>query len=329
MSELYPLKFTPILKDKIWGGTKLKDVLNKESKSKLIGESWEISGVEGDISVVSNGFLAGNNLQELIEIYMGELVGDTIYDKFGIEFPLLTKFIDAQDKLSIQVHPDDKMAMERHNAFGKSEMWYVVDADEGADIIIGFNQKVDKAKYLDTFYKLKLPEILNNFKIKTGDSFFIPAGRIHAIMKGTLIAEIQQTSDITYRIYDWDRIDEKGNSRDLHIDLAIDAIDFKDTESPKLDYTLQTNKTSNLKRCNYFTTNILEFDQPLKRDYFLLDSFVIYMCLEGDFSIEYNEGSTIQISKGESVLIPNDLNELVINPKTKAKILEIYIEDKI
>lgn len=225
--SLYPLKFNPILKDKIWGGSKLKTVLNKDfSPLPNAGESWEISGVEGDVSVVSNGFLEGNNLEELIEIYMGDLVGDHVYENFGIEFPLLIKFIDANDVLSIQVHPDDVLSKERHNAFGKTEMWYVIEADKGSELIVGFNQKVDKDTYIKKLEEGRLEEILNNEPVAKGSCFFIPAGRVHAIGKGILLAEIQQTSDVTYRIYDFNRTDDKGTPRELHTELAVDAIDY-------------------------------------------------------------------------------------------------------
>jgi mannose-6-phosphate isomerase len=211
-TSLYPLKFKPIIKDKIWGGPKLRDVLGKKASDKA-GESWEISAVAGDISVVENGFLAGNTLEELVEIYMGELVGDKIYEKFSVEFPLLIKFIDAADFLSIQVHPDDIMARERHNSFGKSEMWYVVESDKG-ELIVGFNQKLDKEQYLSCVKNGTLKKIMNRKEVASGDIYYMPAGRVHAIGAGVLLAEIQQTSDVTYRIYDWDRMDDKGEPRE-------------------------------------------------------------------------------------------------------------------
>jgi len=228
MSHLYPLKFKPIFKDKIWGGNKIKTLLNKDfSPLPNCGESWEISGVQDEISVVSNGFLIGNNLQELIEIYMGDLVGDQVYQKYGIEFPLLIKFIDAHDDLSIQVHPNDKLAMQRHNAYGKTEMWYIIDADRGAKLISGFNTEVTKDAYIKHLENNTLNLILNYEEVKAGDVFFMPAGRVHAIGKGILLTEIQQTSDITYRIYDYNRKGTDGKPRELHTSLALDAIDFK------------------------------------------------------------------------------------------------------
>ena len=224
---LYPLKFQPILKDKIWGGTKLKTIFGKPAQTDKLGESWELSGYEGDESVVENGFLAGNNLTELIEIYMGELIGDKVYEQFGMSFPLLFKLIDANENLSIQVHPGDEVAAERHGSFGKTEMWYVVDADPGAELIIGFTKDCTRDEYVDALENDQVEELLQNVPVKKGDVFFIPAGLVHAIGKGVVVAEIQQSSDITYRIYDYKRVDDHGNERDLHTAEALDVIDFQ------------------------------------------------------------------------------------------------------
>jgi mannose-6-phosphate isomerase len=325
--SLYPLKFKPILKDKIWGGKKLKTVLNKDfSPLPNAGESWEISGVDGDISEVCNGNLAGNNLEELIEIYMGDLVGDHVFENFGVEFPLLIKFIDANDVLSIQVHPDDTLSKQRHNAFGKTEMWYVVEADAGSELIVGFNQEVDKPKYIAKLDEGKLEEILNNEPVKKGSCFYIPAGRIHAIGKGILLAEIQQTSDVTYRIYDWNRTDDKGNPRELHTDLAVDAIDYSFEKKYRTDYNTEINKTKELVRCQYFTTNVLDFDTQIDKDYSQLDSFVIYMCLDGSFTIKSDNDTITTVTKGETVLIPAALDFVVLEPQQHTQILEVYIK---
>lgn len=325
MSALYPIKFEPIYLEKIWGGNRLKTLLNKKYELDNCGESWEISGVEGRVSVVSNGFLKGNDLSELIEIYMGELVGDKVYEKFGVEFPLLIKFIDAQDDLSVQVHPNDELSKERHNAFGKTEMWYVVDAAGGALINSGFNQPVDKNKYVEYLENGKLVELLKYDEAKVGDVFFIPAGRIHAIGKGSLVAEIQQTSDVTYRIFDYHRKDEKGNERELHTDLALDAIEYSFLDDYKTKYTVELNKSTEIVNCSYFTVNILEFDKTLEKDYFRLDSFVIYMTLEGSFEIETESGIE-KVGKGETVLIPASIDLLKLHPANeKVKLLEVYI----
>ena len=326
MSGLYPLKFEPVYHEKIWGGNRFKTLLNKDYNSKNCGESWEISGVEGNISVVANGFLKGNDLSELIEIYMGDLVGDKVYEKFGNEFPLLIKFIDAQDDLSIQVHPNDELSKERHNAFGKTEMWYVVDVVEGALINSGFNQPVDKEKYLEYLENGNLIDLLKYDEAKVGDVFFIPAGRVHAIGKGSLVAEIQQTSDVTYRIFDYNRKDDNGNERELHTDLALDAIDFSYLEDYKTNYKAELNRSNEIVKCKYFTTNLLEFNQSVEKDYSLLDSFVIYITLEGDFEIETNDINE-KVGKGETILIPANIEFLRLNPNSgKVKLLEVYIQ---
>jgi mannose-6-phosphate isomerase len=326
MEGLYPLKFTPIYKDKIWGGNKIKSVLNKDFGSlPNCGESWELSGVDGNVSVVSNGYLAGNSLEELIEVYMGDLVGDQVFEKFGMEFPLLIKFIDANDDLSIQVHPNDEMSEERHGAFGKTEMWYVMQTDPGSKLQSGFNQPVDQDKYLFKLEHNELTDILNFEEVKAGDVFFIPAGRVHAIGKGILLAEIQQTSDITYRIYDYDRRDSQGNLRELHTELALDVIDYSILPEYKTKYDPKTNESVELVKCKYFTTNILEINQLVEKDYNKLDSFVIYICLEGELEIETESGSEL-VHKGETLLIPAFIENVQLKPKTKAvKLLEVYI----
>jgi len=327
MNNLYPLKFTPICKDKIWGGNKLNELLNKEyPELPNCGESWEISGVQDEISVVSNGFLKGNNLEELIEVYMGDLVGEKVYEKFGTEFPLLVKFIDANDNLSIQVHPNDELALERHDAFGKTEMWYVVQADPGAKLISGFNRKIDKEGYLKYFKNGQLEEILNYEEVKAGDVFFMPAGRVHAIGKGIVVAEIQQTSDITYRIYDFNRVDDQGNPRELHTDLAVDAIDYSFETNYRTDYNAIPDKSVKLVGCKYFTTNILPLSSSVERDFTELDTFVIYCCLDGRYTIKWEDQSLV-VEKGESILVPAMINNFVLSAEGgSAKLLEVYIE---
>lgn len=322
--KLYPLKFDPILKNKIWGGSKLKEIYNRKTDSDKLGESWELSGYKGDESVVVNGFLSGNNLAELVEVYMGDLVGDKIYDKFGTSFPLLFKLIDADDYLSIQVHPNDEVALERHNSFGKTEMWYVVDAIPNGELIIGFKEDCTKEKYVQAVNDGKVEDLLQSVPAKKGDVFFIPAGLVHAIGKGVIVAEIQETSDITYRIYDYKRTDENGKERELHTEQALDVINFSASKKPKTDYTLQPNEATTLVDCEFFTTNIIEFDQSIARNYLKTDSFVAYMCLEGSFDINYN-GEKTTVIKGDTILIPACIDELELLPQPKAKILEVYI----
>ena len=327
MNNLYPLKFTPICKDKIWGGNKLHELLNKEfPELPNCGESWEISGVQTDISVVSNGFLKGNNLEELIEVYMGDLVGEKVYEKFGEEFPLLIKFIDANDDLSIQVHPNDELAMERHDSFGKTEMWYVVQADPGAKLIAGFNRKINKAEYLNYLKNGQLEEILNYEEVKEGDVFFMPAGRVHAIGKGIVVAEIQQTSDVTYRIYDFKRLDSQGNPRELHTDLAADAIEYRHESSYRTEYQPINDQSVKLVECPYFTTNILPLTANIERDFTELDTFVIYTCLEGNCAITW-EDQSLTIIKGDSILVPAQISNFGLSVKSGegAKLLEVYL----
>jgi len=325
MSFLYPLKFKPVFKEKIWGGNKLNTILGKNlPQNKKIGESWEISGVKDNISIVLNGPLAENNLEELIEIYMGELVGDLVFEKFGIEFPLLIKFIDANNVLSIQVHPDDELARKRHNAFGKTEMWYIIQADKNSEIITGFKQEIEKEQYQKYFREGRLTQILNIEKANTGEVFYIPAGRIHATGKGILFAEIQQTSDITYRIYDWERKDKNGNSRELHTELALDAIDFNKYDNYKTPYEITKNQSVSIADCKYFHTNILDFDKAIEKDYYLIDSFVIIMCIKGRLLI-HSKNNKEQVNTGETVLIPASVNNIIFEPLVDSKILEVYI----
>lgn len=326
MNTLYPIKFQPILKDKIWGGSRLKNLLNKSAASDKCGESWEISAVQGNLSIVRNGFLAGNNLQEIIEVYMGDLVGDKIYSQFGIEFPLLIKFIDANDILSVQVHPDDELARLRHDAYGKTEMWYIIEAEENAELIAGFNRELDRETYLRHLQSKTLKKILNFEKVRKGDIFFTPAGRVHAVGAGILLAEIQQTSDITYRIYDWDRVDEQGNPRETHTELALDALDFKYYENYRTDYESVTNLTTIVADCKYFTTGLLAFDQPVEKDYNFIDSFVIYMCLEGQIDIQYGIDQSEKIVTGETALIPAALKNISLLPNGRAKTIEVYVK---
>lgn len=329
MSELYPLKFKPLFKERIWGGSKLHALLGKDfSPLSNCGESWEISGLDGDVSVVANGTLAGNDLEELIEIYMGDLVGEKVYDKFGVEFPLLIKFLDANDELSIQVHPDDKLSKERHNAYGKTEMWYVVQADKGAKVTAGFNQDVDRAKYLRAFESDTLIDLLNVEEAKAGDVFFIPSGSVHTIGKGLVVAEVQQTSDVTYRIYDFNRKDSQGNSRELHTELSLDAIDFTCEKEYKTNYKVTNNSSSEIVFCQYFTTNVLNLTHSVEKDYNELDSFIIYMCLEGAYAIGWGLDNVMQVKAGETILVPASIENFVLIPRegNSCKLLEVYIK---
>ena len=322
---LYPLKFKPVFKDKIWGGQKIRTSLGLDfSPLPSCGESWVLSGVSGCQTVISNGFLEGNELNEILEIYMDELVGGKVYAKYPNEFPILVKFIDANDYLSLQVHPDDALAARRNIGSGKTEMWYVLDADPGAELITGFNRKMNASSYLEFLKQNRLQEILNFEKVKKGDTFFIPSGRIHALGPGILLAEIQQTSDTTYRIYDWDRVDSEGKSRELHTGLALEAIDFSPVDSYRTNYRHTVNKPVTLVDCPFFTTNLLEIDQMTDKDYSALDSFVIYICVEGKAEIQAGE-ERVSLTIGEVVLLPATTEGVSLVPNPNIKILEIYI----
>ncbi|MEE9406587.1 MAG: type I phosphomannose isomerase catalytic subunit [Polaribacter sp.] len=319
------LKFKPILIEKIWGGEKLMTLLHKDSNKTDIGESWEISDVNESISVVSNGELKGRNLKQLISKYKSELVGKNVYDQFGENFPLLIKFIDAKKALSIQLHPDDSLAKKRHNSFGKTEMWYIMQADKFSNLIVGFKKNSNKEEYLYHLENKSLLSILNAEEIKKGDTYFIPTGTIHAIGAGVLLAEIQQTSDITYRIYDWDRPNPDGTFRDLHTKEAIEAIDYSAKESYKTSYNTIENTSSEIVSCPYFTTNIIPINETILVNNSNKDSFVVYMCVEGNVEVQF-ENQTEKLRKGETILVPACVKEISIHPKKKSELLEIYIK---
>lgn len=321
---LTPLLFSPRLKVKIWGGTKLKTIFNKSTDSDKLGESWELSGYEGDESVVVNGPLAGNDLRELIEIYMGELVGDKVFDQHGLSFPLLFKLIDANENLSIQVHPGDEVAAERHHSYGKTEMWYVVDADPGAELIIGFKEDCSRDTYLDALDNDTVEDLLQHVPVTKGDVFFIPAGLVHAIGKGVVVAEIQQSSDVTYRIYDFKRKDDQGNERELHTEEALDVIDFSASRSPKTIYNADLNQLTPLVECEYFNTSIIRFNEPLDRNYGSLDYFVAYMCLEGMMDLRWNNES-LKVKAGDTVLVPAVIDEVQLIPFRETVLLEVFV----
>jgi mannose-6-phosphate isomerase len=321
---LYPLTFKTIYKDKIWGGNKIRNILNKDyGDLPNCGETWEVSGVQGNVSVVAEGALLGKSITDLISEYKGSFMGSHVYEQFGDEFPLLIKFIDANKDLSIQVHPDDELAEKRHNSFGKTEMWYVIQADEGSSLISGFNQPLTKTQYLEKFEEGKLNSILNRESVVDDDVFFLPAGRVHTIGKGLMIAEIQQTSDITYRIYDFDRVDAEGNKRELHVEEALDAIDYKYYGQYKTEYQDVMNSRNQLEECSYFVTNKLLLDQAFDAS-LSVDSFRIYLCLDGAAEFVTTQGNML-INKGEVVLIPAEIEQVNIEPKSNAKLLETYV----
>lgn len=318
--KLYPLQFQPIFKERIWGGTKFKSYLNKPITSNKTGECWEISTVENEVSLIANGLLKDKSLNEIINESPEQVLGKKVYKHFGKQFPLLFKYLDAREDLSIQVHPNDALAAERHNSFGKTEMWFVMQADLDARLIVGFKEKSSPKEYLKSLENNTILSILDTKPVQKGDVFFLQTGTVHAIGAGTVIAEIQQTSDITYRLYDFDRVDDKGNARDLHLDLALDAINYNVVAAEK-KYSKITNTSNAVVDCNYFTTNFI----PLEGKVSVVkngQSFTVYMCVEGDFSLTYN-GNIYYYKIGDTVLLPAEMLEFEINGN--ASILEIYI----
>ncbi|WP_430429655.1 type I phosphomannose isomerase catalytic subunit [Maribacter litoralis] len=320
---MHPLKFKPILKERLWGGTKLKEVFGKPIESDITGESWELSTVPGDISVVANGSLEGKSLQELIDSNAEELLGKSVVERFGKEFPILIKFIDAKQDLSIQLHPNDALAKERHNSFGKTEMWYIMDADPKAELIVGFNKDVTKEEYAESVANDTLLDLLNYEQVKEGDTFFINTGKIHAIGAGVMLAEIQQTSDVTYRVFDFNRKDKEGNLRELHTDLALDAVDYEKKDDFIVSYDKTKNEVNTMVDCPYFKTNFIELSENLDLDTAQRDSFTIYMCVGGEAKISTAEGE-VSIKSGETALLPASTQKISLL-STGAKLLEVTI----
>jgi mannose-6-phosphate isomerase len=319
------LKFEPILKEKIWGGEKLMHLLNKNSDMSNIGESWEVSDVENDTSVVASGEFIGEKLKQLIADFKGDLLGEKVYQQFGETFPLLIKFIDAKEALSIQLHPNDVLAKKRHNSFGKTEMWYVLQADKEASLIVGFKEKVTPETYVVNLKNKTLIDILNVDEVSEGDVYFIEPGIIHAIGAGILLAEIQQTSDITYRLYDWDRLSLDGTYRDLHTDEAIHAIDYEVQENYKSTYSKFKNTLSEMVSCAYFTTNILPVSNDIQVSHLDKDSFVVYMCVKGEVMF-VSQNQQEKLSYGQTLLVPSCLKEFEILTTTDSELLEIFIK---
>ncbi|MBT8316177.1 MAG: class I mannose-6-phosphate isomerase [Lutibacter sp.] len=319
----YPLKFKPILKEKIWGGTKLITQFNKKSDLQNIGESWEISDVDESVSIVSNGVLKDTSLRELLENYKSDLIGKNNYANFGNNFPLLIKFIDAEKDLSVQVHPNDKLSKARHNSFGKTEMWYIMQAEETARLILGFKEKLTPNQYISLLKDKNIVPVLNEVYVKSGDAFFIETGTVHSIGSGVVLAEIQQTSDITYRIYDFDRVDDEGNERELHTELAIEALNLSDNVEAKREYTKEKNVLNEVVSCEYFKTNFIPLKGKTELDYSQIDSFIIFMCVEGSAEIKiFSATETIRL--GETILIPSIAKKVTLFSKY-CKLLEVTI----
>jgi mannose-6-phosphate isomerase len=335
---LYPLQFKPLLKERIWGGSALRKMrpggVSSRQKGAVnaiggsadgseapVGESWEVSGVEGDVSVIANGFLKGNSLAEATEVYMGELTGDKVFARFGEEFPLLIKLIDAQDRLSVQVHPTDQLAAVRHNAYGKTEMWYILACKPDAELLIGFREGVTREIYEAAVADGTVGGLLNRVPVKPGDAYFIPAGTVHAIGAGILLAEIQQTSDVTYRVFDWNRVDDHGNPRELHTELALEAIDFaapvrRVTQNPP------AGEAALLVESPWFTVNLLDVAGRTERTLAERDSFTIYICTAGEVTLK-TPGGELSLAPDGVALIPADQNSITF--EGNGRLLETYI----
>ena len=327
MTLLYPMKFQNQYFEKIWGGQNIKTILGLDyGRMTNCGEAWLISGVDGHNSVVANGSFEGDELNDLVETFMGDFVGEKVFDKYGERFPILVKIIDPVTWLSVQVHPDDSLAQKIGLENGKTEMWYVMHASDDATLVSGFNQNVSKEEFEKLVNDKKVSQVLNYEHVKEGDVYFIPARRIHALGPGCMVAEIQQTSDTTFRVYDWDRIDQYGMYRELHIPQALATLDFKKEDCYHTHYDKATiNSTVPVVDTPFFTTNIIRLEQAvLKKDYSELDSFVILMCIENSFVLRW-DGGELAIGNGECVLIPNAVNRVEICSAHKAKILETYI----
>lgn len=311
-----PLKFHPILKQTLWGGERIIPYKELASGLSRVGESWELSGMPGSESVVAEGPWAGSTLSELIGRFGAELLGKTNYARFGQEFPLLVKFIDAREDLSIQVHPDDELARKRHGKSGKCEMWYVLEAEPGASLLTGFSRPIDPAEYERRVADNTLTDVLSRQAIAPGDVFYLPAGRVHSIGKGSFIVEIQQSSDITYRIYDFDRRDAAGNTRELHTELAREAIDFESSENSRITYAPENNQEVRLVTTPYFTTSLYTLTARTRCDWSATDSFVAIILLQGSGSLTDNEGNRIDVRQGETWLLPASTQWIEITPHT-------------
>ena len=323
---MYPLKFEPILKQTLWGGDKIIPFKHLNENLPNVGESWEISAVEGSESVVANGADKGLTLPEMVRKYKEELVGEANYMRFGNKFPLLIKFIDAKLDLSIQVHPNDELARKRHNSFGKNEMWYVIAADKGAKLISGFAEQITPKEYKERVYNGTFAEVLQTCEIKPGDVFYVPAGRVHGIGAGSFIAEIQQTSDVIYRIFDYNRKDQNGKARELHTNQAMDAINFADVQDDfRTEYELTENEPIEVVASPNFTTSVYDMTEEITCDYSELDSFVIFICTEGSCKITDDSKNELTLCAGETILLPASTQEVTITPDGRVKLLETYV----
>ena len=320
---MQPIKFNPLLKSTIWGGDKIIPFKKLDSKQENVGESWEISGVPDNETIVSDGPFKGRKLNDMVATLKGKLVGAANYKRFGDEFPLLIKFIDARQDLSIQVHPTDEIAKKQGKERGKTEMWYIMNSDEGAKLFSGLKTQITPEQYKEMVENDTICDALAQYTVKEGDCFFLPAGRIHAIGTGCFLAEIQQTSDVTYRIYDYGRKDKDGNCRQLHTREAAECINYNVEKNYRMEYLPKKNEGVNLVNCPYFNTAVYDLDEPMTLDYSELDSFVILIGMKGEGRITDNEGNETSLKAGETILIP--ATTLSLKVEGTIKFLETYV----
>ena len=320
---MQPIKFEPLLMQTLWGGEKIIPFKKLNSNLTQVGESWEISGVKGNETIVSEGEFKGKKLNELVEELKGKLVGEANYERFGNDFPLLIKFIDARQELSIQVHPTDELAQKRGKLRGKTEMWYIMNSDENARLCAGMKAKITPEQYKEMVENDTITDAIAEYQVKEGDCFFLPAGRIHSIGTGCFLAEIQQTSDVTYRIYDFKRKDKDGNYRELHTEEAAECIDYNVESDYRTNYTPMKNEGVGLVQCPYFTTAVYDLDEPMTLDYSELDSFVILIGLKGEGEVTTPDGYTTTLKEGETILLPATTTEVKVSGTIK--FLETYV----
>ena len=316
------IKFEPLLKQTLWGGSKIIPFKHLDAQLENVGESWEISGVSGNETIVANGQYKGMSLNQLVRELKGSLVGEENYQRFGDEFPLLIKFIDACQDLSIQVHPTDEIAHRQGKSRGKTEMWYTLESAPGAQLYNGLKQQITPEQYKEMVADDTITDALARYEVKEGDVFFIPAGRIHAIGAGCFVAEIQQTSDVTYRIYDFKRKDKNGNFRELHTQLASESIDYTVLDNYRTDYEPVKNEGTQVVTCPYFTTAVYDLDEPMTLDYSELDSFVILIAVKGGGQL-ISEGEEMSFQMGDTVLLPATTKEVKV--EGTVKFLETYV----
>ena len=320
--EYYPLTFKPNIKERIWGGDKLRIQLGKPAADGPAGESWELSGVSGTISEIQNGPLEGTLLTDLIVQAPQAILGKEVIDRFGTSFPILIKFIDAQTDLSIQVHPNDEIAAKRHGSKGKTEMWYIIDADPGARLVLGFKEKIASSEFERHLKDKTLLNILHEQPVRAGEIYFIEAGTVHAIGGGILLAEIQQTSDITYRIFDYDRLGADGKPRELHIELAGDVMDLKPAHEAHIKYSREANQLNPVVHSPFFITHFLPVAQHVDRDLSNRNAFTIYMCVGGTVTLSSGDYS-VELSKGRTALVPAVLEQVRL--EGEGELLEITL----